>query len=75
MATTVNESYDINAVELVPWLPTDRPTIKAIWVRVTIRVTHQDKLDSAENELSMPFKVLSVLLKQVDSGETKPKPV
>ena len=58
MATTVNESYDINAVELVPWLPTDRPTIKVVWVRVTVRVTHQDKLDSAENDLSMPFKVL-----------------
>ena len=49
MATTVNELYDINAIELVQLLPTDRP-IKAVWV-------HQDKLDSAGNYLCTKSRI------------------
>jgi len=49
MATTVNELYDINAIELVQLLPTDRP-IKAVWV-------HQDKLDSAGNYLRTKSRI------------------
>ena len=49
MTTTINELYDIKAVELVPLLPTDRP-IKAVWV-------HQDKLDSAGNYLRTKSRI------------------